>query len=152
MVFAVGFLCVVQIERGPNLCPGWKIKFWRGNSSEGELLAVQEQLLADNSRIGSQVLLPEAVLNDNDRRRPRLKICATDTAAKLHRHPHQRKEAGGNPEALHMLGYTAARQVCVPSLNRCKLLEASALLTPIPKICGSYIHAEVVLLRNRLPN
>src|SRR5882724_5862032 len=149
MVFTVGFLCVVQIERGPNLCPGWKIKFWRGNSGHCELLAVQEQLLADNSSIRSQVLLPEAVLDDNDRCCPLLKVGATDTAAKLHRHPKQRKEAGGNPEALHMLGHTAARQVRVPTLNRRKLLESLALLTPIPKIRGSYIHAVVVLLRNR---
>ena len=71
-----------------------------------------------------------------------------DDAAKLHWHPKQRKEAGGNPEALHVLGHTAARQVRVPFLNRRKLLESLPLLNPIPKIRGSYIHAVVVLLRN----
>jgi len=45
---------------GSKPVSGWEIKFWRSNSGDGELLAFKSKLLADNSRIRSQVLLPES--------------------------------------------------------------------------------------------
>ena len=50
-----------QVERSPDFRSGREINIGRRNADHGERLAIQEQLLADETGIGAQVLLPESV-------------------------------------------------------------------------------------------
>ena len=106
--------------------PGWEIKLWRSNSSDGEPFTIQKQLFADDSKIGSQMLLPESVLDDDDLRcGPWLKICAADAAAQA-AHEHARKRHRGKEVA------SSARAHALASQGEVRTPAVAAAARPLP--------------------
>ena len=67
-----------QIERSPNLGAGGKVDVGTGHPDDREPVAVQQQVLSDNTRIAAQMSLPEAVTDDDDWSGSMLKIDGTD--------------------------------------------------------------------------
>src|ERR1700730_13626522 len=79
----------IQVERSPNLGSGGEIKISRRNANHAEFLAIQKQLLADETGIGAEILLPESVTDDHRGHNTAPEIGRANVAARLCRHAKQ---------------------------------------------------------------
>ena len=84
MCRAVGPLLICQIERSPRLHPHGIVEVLPHDSDHFELLTVEHQFPADNVGVRTQVALPEAVRDDRDLPRARVRVLLrTEQAASL---------------------------------------------------------------------